>query len=516
MTHHDTLIPINPTMREGRTDHINTDFGDFIGNFKNKLKHVFHEMGDINRLSLDRGLPPEIRREIMSAVPLAVAIPTAYGGRGCIVKECLGVLSAASYESLSLSLTFGINIALFLEPVAKYAQEEVKPDIFARFLEEQNMGGLMITEPAFGSDALNMKTSYRELDDAYRIQGMKHWQGLTGLADYWIIASRREVAGGELARDIDFFICDVNQRLQAIHVEESFDSLGLYMIPYGRNRLDIEVPKNFKLIPETTGIKMMLDILHRSRLQFPGMGMGFIQRMLDEAIKHCTSRMVGKSNLLAMDQVQFQLARIQSAYTICSAMCARSSDISGIAHNLAGEGLEANSMKAVVTDMMQESAQLLVQLSGASGYRISHIGGRGIMDSRPFQIFEGSNEMLYSQIAEIILKGMKITKEPVLVDFLKTFPLTYKAQEYVKDELNIRMDGVTQQRKLVDLGRILARIICLGYVIDLREKGFRKDLVDNCIHSIQHEIAVLVRSFTHTSTVGAIYDYKEGSCWSDF
>src|SRR5690606_7278328 len=141
------------------------------------------------------------------------------------------------------------------------------------------------------------------------------------------------------------------------------------------------------------------------------------------------------------DQVQFQLARIQSAYTICSAMCTRSSDISGIAHDLAGEGLEANSMKAVVTDMMQESAQLLVQLSGASGYRISHIGGRGIMDSRPFQIFEGSNEMLYSQIAEIILKGMKTAKEPVLVDFLKTFPLTYKSQEYVKDELNIRLDS---------------------------------------------------------------------------
>ncbi len=503
-------------MQKTETNHTDVGFKDFIDNFKNKLKHVFHEAGDINRLSLERGLPPEVRQEIMSAVPLAVAIPAEYGGRGCIVKECLGVLSAASYESLSLSLTFGINIALFLEPVAKYAQEEVKPDIFRRFLEEQNMGGLMITEPAFGSDALNMKTSYHELGDAYRIRGMKHWQGLTGLADYWIIASRREVAGNELARDIDFFICDVSQRLQTIHVEESFDSLGLYMIPYGRNKLDIQVPKNFKLVPQTTGIKMMLDILHRSRLQFPGMGMGFIKRMLDEAIRHCTSRMVGKSNLLAMDQVQFQLARIQSAYTICSAMCARSSSISGIAHDLAGEGVEANSMKAVVTDIMQESAQLLVQLSGASGYRISHIGGRGIMDSRPFQIFEGSNEMLYSQIAEIILKGMKITKEPTLLHFLKTYPLTARSCEYFKDELNLHIEGVTQQRKLVDLGKILARVICIGYVIDLREKGFRKDLADNCISSIQHEIAVLMRSFTHTSTVSAIYGYEEGSYWSDF
>src|SRR5690606_20767126 len=103
-----------------------------------------------------------------------------------------------------------------------------------------------------------------------------------------------------------------------------------------------------------------------------------------------------------------------------------------------------------------------------------------------------------------------------LQQFLATHPLTARAQEYVKDELHIRTDQITQQRKLVDLGKVLARVICLGYVIDLHEKGFRKDLVDSCISSVRHEIAVLVRSFTHTSTVGAIYDYEEGSSWLDF
>src|SRR5690606_51809 len=136
-------------------------------------------------------------------------------------------------------------------------------------------------------------------------------------------------------------------------------------------------------------------------------GMGFIKRMLGEAIIHCNNRIVGKSNLLALDQVQYQISRIQMAYTITSGMCARSCDVSSIEHSLAGEGLEANSMKAVVTDLMQESANHYMQLSGANRYRLSHIGGRGVIDSRPFQIFEGSNEMLYSQIAEMVLKVIK-------------------------------------------------------------------------------------------------------------
>src|SRR5690606_37458075 len=108
----------------------NDTFSAFLQDFEETLKHLFHEKEDINQLSLERGLPLAVMNEIMAKVPLSVAIPAEYGGRGSIVKECLGLLSAASYESLSLSLTFGINIALFLEPVAKYANEEVKKNIF--------------------------------------------------------------------------------------------------------------------------------------------------------------------------------------------------------------------------------------------------------------------------------------------------------------------------------------------------------------------------------------------------
>lgn len=493
-----------------------TSFSDFIKEFEETLRHLFHEKDDINKLSQERGLPPTIMTGIMSKVPLAVAIPEQYGGRGSKVKECLGLLAAASYESLPLSLTFGINIALFLEPISKYANEGVKKEIFDRFLMNQNMGGLMITEPDYGSDALNMKTAHSPINDGYAIKGTKHWQGLTGLADYWLIACRKAIENGELSRDIDFFICDNAQKNQQVVVEELYDSLGLYMIPYGLNKLDLEVPSKFKLEPETTGIKMMLDILHRSRMQFPGMGMGFIKRMMDEAINHCKNRMVGAGNLLSMDQVQHQIARIQSAFTICSAMCAKSSQISGIDHNLATEGLEANSMKAVVTDLMQESAQLLVQVSGANGYRISHIGGRGIMDSRPFQIFEGSNEMLYAQIAEMVTRLMKKQKQLNLFDFLKDFKVTSEACHHFKKDLSFAISNTISQRKLVDLGKILGRIVSVGYVLDLEAKGFRKDLIENCITMVQQEISSLMCSFKFDNTVQVIDDYLDNSSWLKF
>ncbi len=491
-------------------------FSDFIQAFEKTLKSVFYEKADINKLSLSRGLPPLLMREIMANSPLSVAIPENYGGRGLKAKECLGLLNSASYESLSLSLTLGINIALFLEPVAKYANESVKKDIFKRFLEKQHMGGLMITEPGFGSDALNMQTSYTREKGSFHIKGKKHWQGLTGQADYWLITSRQKNNKGELSRDIDFFICDVTQKDQKIVVEEYFDNLGLYMIPYGTNKLDLKIPEKFKLESESTGIRMMLDILHRSRMHFPGMGMGFIKRMLDEALKHCKNRIVGGRNLLSFDQVQHQISRIQSAYTVCSAMCFRSSTKSSIENNLSLDGIEANSMKTVVADLMQESAQTLVQLSGAKGYRLSHIGGRGIVDSRPFQIFEGANEMLYTQISEMILKMMKKKKEANLFKFLKNFNLTAKSSEYFKKDIDFSINVSLAQRKLVDLGKALGRIISAGFVIDLAEKGFRKDLIKNCLNTLHQEITMHISSYNFKNTIASIEDYEEDSSWMQF
>jgi alkylation response protein AidB-like acyl-CoA dehydrogenase len=493
-----------------------SEFADYIRNYEKVLKEVFEKKFSGNEFMIERGLSAEDMNKIMDARPLAVAIPESFGGRGVKVKECLGILAAASYESISLSLIFGINIALFLEPVAKYANESVKEAIFKNFLENKNMGGLMITEPDYGSDALNMQTWNERIGDSYKVKGVKHWQGLTGMANYWLITSREKNSNGELNRDIDFFICDTSRDKQKIVVEELYNNLGLELIPYGRNIVDILVPESNKLIPQTSGLKMMLDVLHRSRLQFPGMAMGFIKRMLDEALKQCNQRIVSGKKLIELDQVQYQISQIQSAFTVVSAMCFRSSSVSGIANDLSGEGIEANSMKAYVTDLMQESAQTFTQLSGANGYRISNVGGRGIMDSRAFQIFEGSNEMLYTQIGEMIAKLMKRKKEMNIFQFLKEYNLTEKACTFFQKDIDFTLTTGLSQRKMIDLGKVFSRIIASNFVLEMGEKGFRNDLVTNCINIIRVEVSTLISSFHTENLVTPIEEYKEKSCWYDF
>ncbi|SMO91495.1 acyl-CoA dehydrogenase family protein [Fodinibius sediminis] len=491
------------------------EFSKFINRYKTKLNELFNKEEDINELSLSRGLPHSIFQQVMECKPLSVFIPEKYGGRGAYTHEALAMLEASSYESLPLSLMMGINGALFLQPVANYGSEEVKQPIFDRFLKENNMGGLMITEPDFGSDALRMETSFSKSDSndhvTYKVEGTKHWAGLTGAADFWLITARRKKSEGKLGRDIGFFIHD--SRRGGIEVEEYYKNLGLYMLPYGRNKINITVPEEYRLQPRSTGIKMMLDILHRSRLQFPGMGIGFLKRMMVEGVTHCKERSVGGQSLFNYDQVKKRLNRLQSSFTICSAMCAYTSNNVPIDKDVSGMDIAANTIKTYTTDLMQQAAQSLLQLTGAKGYRLDHIAGRALIDSRPFQIFEGSNDILYQQISEAVLKRMRRLKLENLSTFLSDFKLTERASDYFTELLDFKIDNKLAQDRLVELGRILSRVISLEFTLRLSDKGFNQKLIENTIKTLRSDVERMVTTFINEKTPDVVEDYEEGSSW---
>ena len=330
------------------------DFDSFLLKYKNKLAKIFKKELETSEEAMERGISEENLTDILKSIPLASFIPSEYGGFGGHTAEALSMLEASSYESLPLSLMMGINGALFLQPIANYGSEEAKNDVFSRVINKTKMGGLMITEPNYGSEALKMQTSveYDASTQLYSIKGTKHWAGLTGMADYWIMTAREKNAKGELGRDVSFFVHD--SRNGGIEVKEYYNNLGLYMLPYGRNKVDIKVPETHKLTSKGTGITLMLDLLHRSRLQFPGMGMGFLRRMMDEAVKHCRERLVGGVSLLNYDQVRSRVSQIQSYFTVCSAMCNFTATYVPLTKNTAKMDVEANAVKSVLTDYMQK------------------------------------------------------------------------------------------------------------------------------------------------------------------
>ena len=445
--------------------------------------------------------------------PFRIFVSKEYGGFGGSIKESLSLLQLASYHSLQLTLVYGINWALFIQPLEKYGTAEAKADILPKVCTEQKIGGLMITEPNYGSDALNMKTQSTPHDDHFHIQGEKHWGGLTGIADYWVLTCREMKSNGGLARDIDFFICDSSKHDQVIQTPKYYNTGGLDIITYGLNKLDIKLPPHQKFDKPSTGIKMMLNCLHRSRIQFSGMGMGYNQRLLDEALSHCQERIVGNKALIEYDKVRERLAGMQATYTVNNAMCYYASKTTHLENDLAMMSLEANSVKTLLTDLMQESAQSLVQLKGGNGYIKDEIAGRAIMDSRPFQIFEGSNDILYIQVGEAIYKKMQKSKVDNFQTFISEEYPEFAYQPCLSLLSAVKLPAKGDQRKLHTFGEIYANIFSLYLIADLSKNGYNQDLVLQANLFLVKRIKSLISKLKCILTPEILVDYNHDADW---
>ncbi len=502
-----SLCPPSPCLRPPSVQRAKESFSDFVLAYRDRLAHLFGTRHDIDASGPLRGLPPFVIQRFRDVDPLSVYVPEAYGGRGTAIPHSLTMLEETSYHSLPLSLIVGINGGLFIQPVTKYGNEATKQRTLPAIARDRKMAGLMITEPNFGSEALSMETSWRATDrGTVEINGTKHWAGLTGWADYWLLTARPRTASGGLRRDVDFFVADQNVPGQHVEVEEVYHNLGLKMIPYGRNRIDVEVPAENRLEPTSTGVKMMLDTLHRSRLQIPGMGMGFLRRILDDALDHARERFVGGKALVDYDQVRARLARLQAFVTGTAAMCMETAGTAGVDRDLFGESLKANAFKTVVTDWMQEASQSFLQLSGATGYREDHRAGQAVVDSRPYQIFEGSNDILYQQVTESVVKTMRRLKQADLGAHLRQEPLTARAAALFGDALSFDVDWSMPQRKLVDLGKAISRIVTMEMTIEMGERGFSSELVENMLDVTRAEVRSLLETYRSGGLTAVVED----------
>ena len=138
-----------------------------------------------------------------------------------------------------------------------------------------------------------------------------------------------------------------------------------------------------------------------------------------------------------------------------------------------------------------------------------------MVDSRPFQIFEGSNDILYQQITESVLKLMKNVSETNLLRFANQHPLMSMASERFRDLLDFEVDVKMAQRKLVELGRALGRLITMNMTIELGIGGFDSKLIQNSLEVVEQEIRGIFASyrFQHAMEGPVMTDTPEDASW---
>jgi hypothetical protein len=72
------------------------------------------------------------------------------------------------------------------------------------------------------------------------------------------------------------------------------------------------------------------------------------------------------------------------------------------------------------------------------------------------------------------------------------------------------------QRKLVELGRALSKIVTMDLTIELGSRGFRGDLVSNALTVLKQDVESILTTYRSSRLADVVEGYKEEGGWLDF
>ena len=359
-----------------------------------------------DRLMNPSGYEPEYLRELLRTDALRALFAPDSSARGN-----LEIVRAAGYRSVELALSLGIVVSLFTDPVRRFAPALWRAEFAEDFLAGGRLGGMMITEPGCGTDMMACQTEYRVDAEGPVLSGIKHWAGLTGLADYWLVLARDGQKGkGFGFPSLNFYVCRATP--ESFVQLKRYGPAGLRSIPYGMTRIEArrEIVAPLLAGGKTDRFRQIHSILHRSRISISAIACGACARIADDVRAHVRDRRVFGKTLESYGQVQARLAEIEAARDISRVLHETGCREAEAADRPGSAGVPAqiaNIVKVVASDLAFAAATSASQLLGGESFRTDTYVGRATADLRPFRIFEGSNDVLCDAIWQAAEKAAK-------------------------------------------------------------------------------------------------------------
>ena len=424
---------------------------------------------NFSEIDQHRPYPEAVLQEYLALGALAHFVPEELGGKFKSAVGLIEFVELTSYYSLPLGLSVGIAGSLFLRPVVLHAPAAVRDPIVTEFLNKPAVGGLMLTEPTGGTDVSAFRTSYTVDADTLSLTGTKCWGGLTGKAEHWLVAARLK-RGGKLTSRMALLYVPLSSA--GITVHTYFDALGLRPIPYGETHYtDVQLPgSHIVALPGESPTRAIFDTLFRSRLGLPSISAGHCKRMAEEATRRAETHFVSGHPISHFDEIQFSLSDLRGMYELTRGLGHFAAAWMDSHSDITGDNTLANTAKIICTETMNMASDVALQIFASAAYKRNHIVGRGYVDSRPFRIFEGVNEVLDESIYEMILRRNGSCDGEAVERELAHYGLHPSGKIY-KTAIELFHKPATAQRHRVALGRILAWLVCLGIMENATQKS---------------------------------------------
>lgn len=329
---------------------------------------------------------------------LAGTISSAYGGSDMdylsytLLSEELGRVDSSVRGFLAVH---GSLVSLCINDWGTEAQ---KQKYIPKLATGEWIGCYCLTEPNAGSDVASMESTVREEDDAYVINGTKHWITNGGIADLALVFA--SIDRSQRHRGVCAFIVETTWD-GFEHKPMAGQELGHRSSSHARITFnELRVPKENLLGGVGAGFKVGMSALDHGRLGVAAGAVGIAQACLDASVAFVRQRRQFGKRIGDFQMIQATIADMSADIEAARLLVYKAAWMKerGMPTTRA-----TSTAKLFATEMACKAAGDAVLLHGGRGYSSEYPVERLYRDIKGLQIYEGSSHIQRIVIARDVI-----------------------------------------------------------------------------------------------------------------
>ena len=335
----------------------------------------------------DEAFPWDNVRDMNALGLNAVFIPADYGGVELSYGCYLMLVEEISKGCASTGVIWATNFH-GIKPVIDFGTDEQK----RRFLPPIADGGLVslaITEETGGSDATQMRTSFRPDGDEIVVNGTKIFITNGDVADLHLLFGKW--------KEIE----DPRRAISAVVVEKGTPGLrvGRKEEKLGHRASstvelvfeDCRVPRRNLIGAPGDGLSILFGALNTSRPSVAAQALGIARAAFDDGVAYINQREAFGRRVINFQGIQFMVADMAARLAMTEAWMFHVARL--LESGVSDVAIEASILKLSASDLAMEIASNAVQLHGGYGYIKGARVERLFRDAKLTQIWEGTNQI---------------------------------------------------------------------------------------------------------------------------
>ena len=373
-----------------------------------------HSLAEL-RGFLDEKLDPaaidrqaEIPRDVIDGLGrvgvLGMTAPAEYDGRGFTQMANCKVLEEIGRRCASTSVFVNAHHSIGIRALLLFGTHEQKQKWLPKLVNGEQLGAFALTEREAGSDAANVQMTACPTEDGshFILNGEKRYITNAAIAHVLTVMARTPVPGSNKTAITAFLVTPDMPGFEIL--EARMPKMGIRGTATGRFALrDVRVPKENILGAMGKGLKVALTVLDFGRTTFGACCTGAAKTCLQLATEHANTRKQFNKTLGEFHLVKKKIARIAADAYAMEAMTTITASL--IDRGLEDYMVETAMLKVFTTERLWEAINDAFQIYGGSAYFVDLPLERMLRDARINQIGEGSNEVLTSFIALVVMRG---------------------------------------------------------------------------------------------------------------